>query len=150
MRWNSRTFMAALVSYGRGEFAEQSQVRVRLFALRKVAALRHDVHARVRNQLLVFRRITRRDEPVALAPHDLQRELDPVQPLRQVRIVEARLPGETCERVQILLGRVLRVRSDGLREAALGDALIEVELARPLLGRPEEDIAFGEAGDVDA
>src|SRR3954466_10835373 len=112
MRWNSRTFMAARVSYGGGEFTEQPQVRVRLFALRKVAALRHDVHARVRNQLLVFRGVPGREKPVAFAPDDLERELDPVQPLRQVRVVEARLPGETRERVQVLLGRVLRVRSE--------------------------------------
>src|ERR1044071_1213230 len=97
MRWNSRTFMAARASYGGGEFAEEPQVGVRLFALRKVAALRHDVHARVRNQLPVFRGVTRREELVAFAPDDLQRKLDPVQPLREVRVVEARLPGEARE-----------------------------------------------------
>src|SRR5690348_2371779 len=99
MRWNKTTFMGLGPSREpEHDLAED----IRPFGLRKMPAARDDLDARSRHQPLELARVRDREQPIVLAPYDLHRNVDAVQPLAQVRVVQTRLPGEPRHRVAVL------------------------------------------------
>ena len=110
----------------------------------------NDVDPGLGNEAGKFGRITHRNDLVRLAPEDLRGHIDTMQPLVQVRIKKPWFPGEFGHRVLVLDHRLILIRCQHLREHAISDRLIDKELAHPLLGRPQKDVAATEAGHIES
>ena len=73
-----------------------------------------------------------------------------MQPFAQLRIVEPRLPGEVRGPELVFDRDVALLFRDGLSKPLFGKTLVDEQIADAFLLRPHEDVALGNAVNVDA
>src|SRR5438270_9165014 len=98
------------------------------------------VHLGAGQEPLQFVRDADRQDAVLFAPHDGYRHVDAMEPPRELRIVQPRLPGEARGGVPVLKGDIDRLRRQRYREALLRVALLKEELADRVLGREQKNV----------
>src|SRR2546423_4613984 len=119
-----------------------------LLHVRKMAALRDELHLRAWDIACPNLGVTAGQELVVLSPEDERGHLDAMQPALESRVEPARLPAELrrSEAVDECELRFLFIRY--LRKHALGEGAVVEEALRRLLRRPDEVVAHGNALDA--
>src|SRR5438105_11523123 len=106
--------------------------------MRQVPARFQNFELRAWNEIAVRRPFRRRNDLVAVAPDQQRWAVDAMQPFAQVWIVEPWLPYEFCQRQRVLRLPLAVLVVGNLREDAVSECLIHVDVANVLLLGPQE------------
>ena len=104
----------------RAEFGNGGGEDVGLLLDRQMAAARHDGQARAADRLVPRLAIGERQIPIVLARDDMGRKVDAIDPVQQLRIVVAMLPGKLHDGAAIGLTHGFVGRRKGAQHRVIG------------------------------